>query len=106
MGVISRLIMDLLGEVYIPSSGTRVEASYMIGEIYGEKLKMSLLDNEYSECFYIWDVSNEDNPKEKVYTSDLMEVEGVSDLDKVKTSFINKMNVLEMTKNIYYNPLT
>jgi hypothetical protein len=108
MGVISRLITDLLDEVYIPSSGTRVEANYMIGEIYGEKLKLSLLDNEFAECFYIWDTSDEDNLKEKMYTSDLVESTETAkkqEQESKKLALVSSMNVLETIKNMYYNPL-
>ena len=37
VGVISRIIQDLLENTTIPSNGTKINIEYMIGEIYGEQ---------------------------------------------------------------------
>jgi hypothetical protein len=54
VGIISRIIQDLLENITIPSNGTKINIEYMIGEIYGEKKSLSVLDSKFTECMYLW----------------------------------------------------
>jgi hypothetical protein len=93
-GIITRLIEDNLDKIVISSSGTEISIEVMVGEIYGEKTNLSLLDNKYIECLYIWDLIN---LKERIYTSDISQEE-----PNEYKKFTDKIQFLENLKSSQY----
>ena len=111
VGIISRIIGDMFDSTYIPTNGTKLQVEYMIGEIYGEKTTLSLSDNSFSECLYLWNISNPANPIEDQYVLDYETLIGfnkgsngnqVSDPEQNPTQTLSTIEILEeINKGIY-----
>jgi len=93
-GVITRIMEDSLDEITISSSGTEISIEVMVGEIYGEKTNLSLLDNKYIECLYIWDLTT---LEERLYSSDISQ-----EAPAEYKQFTDKIQFLEDLKSSQY----
>jgi hypothetical protein len=96
-GIITRIIEDILGGSEISESGEELEIECMIGEIYGEKMNLSLLDNRFIECLYIWNL-NAENPNEKMYIQDFTN----ESTDEEYNDFNKKLKFLQEIKSSQY----
>ncbi len=96
-GIITRIIEDILGSTEISESGEFLEIECMIGEIYGEKMNLSLLDNRYVECLYVWNLSAE-TPSEKMYIQDFSNESSNIELN----NFNKKLSFLQKIKSSQY----
>jgi hypothetical protein len=94
-GVISRMLEDVLDDFHIDRNGKEIKINYLIGEIYGEKANLSLLDNKYYECMYIWDIKTFED---KTYIHNLTKDK---DDDKIN-NFLKTINILKSEKNDFY----
>lgn len=93
-GVITRIMEDSLDNITISSSGTEISIEVMVGEIYGEKANLSLLDNKYIECLFIWDLAT---LEERLYTSDISQ-----EAPNEYNQFTDKIQFLEDLKGSQY----
>jgi hypothetical protein len=96
-GIITRIIEDILGGSEISESGEELEIECLIGEIYGEKMNLSLLDNRYIECLYIWNL-NAETPTEKMYIHNFSNESTGTEYD----NFNKKLKFLQEIKSSQY----
>jgi hypothetical protein len=94
-GIIARIIQDLFSNYPITSNGTQIKIEYLIGEVYGEKQTLSLLDHDFSECLYLWKLGDKDNLPEEVQFISLQNNSDVVNLN------IKNLDDLEKSRSIY-----
>jgi hypothetical protein len=105
-GIITRIIKDLFSNV---TTGENITVEYLIGEVYGEKKNLSLLDNSFYECLYLWDLKD-DKYIDNIYISDITEEYIETEVSHKETdmkvekckydAFKQKMNQYEKIKQI------
>ena len=94
IGIISRILLDTFDNLTISSFGIDLEIEYLIGEIYGEKTTLSLKDNNFSECLYIWDTHDRE-PIEIQFIADH------TDKPDIKETY-DLLDLLESSRKEYY----